>query len=164
MARERGQRKKTGLGWLWLVLIAIGLFSELAENTDIRRAFLRLRFWLLRNGVEGETLFALVAGVAVIAIVLSLSAALRARTRAGGQKKERAPAAAVRSAAAQPRAPLHRDFPTPEAHCVVCDNTGEDHFARDRAQRIQQLDDWLKIGLIDRAEYQVLKQRFERDL
>ena len=39
----------------------------------------------------------------------------------------------------------------PDAACVVCDNTGEDHFAHDKAQRIAQLDDFLKNGIIDKA-------------
>ena len=40
---------------------------------------------------------------------------------------------------------------------------GEDHFQRDRRNRISQLDDWLKSGLIDRDEYKNLKRRYERD-
>ena len=54
-------------------------------------------------------------------------------------------------------------FPKPDAYCVTCENTGEDHFVRDRNRRIAQLDEWLKNGLIDREEYRVLKYRFERD-
>ena len=57
----------------------------------------------------------------------------------------------------------HREFSAPEAYCVVCENTGEDHLAFDRAQRLRQLDDWLKNGLIDRAEYRVLKETFEKN-
>ena len=43
------------------------------------------------------------------------------------------------------------------------DAQGEDHFQRDRRNRISQLDDWLKSGLIDRDEYKTLKRRYERD-
>ncbi len=43
------------------------------------------------------------------------------------------------------------------------DAQGEDHFQRDRRNRISQLDDWLKSGLIDKKEYNVLKKRYERD-
>ena len=53
---------------------------------------------------------------------------------------------------------------SPDAPCVVCEHTGEDHLARDKQNRIRQLDDWLKSGLIDRAEYAVLKDRYERDM
>ena len=58
----------------------------------------------------------------------------------------------------------HRDFSAPEAPCIVCEQTGEDHFQRDKARRLAQLDDWLKIGLIDREEYRVLKDRYERGI
>ena len=53
------------------------------------------------------------------------------------------------------------EFPEPEAHCVVCENTGEDHFEHDRQGRIRQLDEWLKNGLIDREEYRELKKRYQ---
>ena len=58
----------------------------------------------------------------------------------------------------------HRDFSAPEAPCIVCEQTGEDHFQRDKARRLAQLDDWLKIGLIDRDEYRVLKDRYQRGI
>ena len=60
------------------------------------------------------------------------------------------------------RHPLSPDMP--DAACVVCDNTGEDHFAHDRAQRIAQLDTFLKNGIIDKAEYRTLRERYERGL
>ena len=58
----------------------------------------------------------------------------------------------------------HRDFSAPEAACIVCEQTGEDHVQRDKVRRLAQLEDWLKIGLIDRAEYRVLKDRYERGI
>ena len=58
----------------------------------------------------------------------------------------------------------HRQFSAPEAPCIVCENTGDDHFQRDKARRIAQLDDWLKNGLIDRDEYRVMKDRYERGI
>ena len=39
----------------------------------------------------------------------------------------------------------------------------EDHFQRDKRNRMNQLDDWLKIGLIDRKEYHQLKRRYQED-
>ena len=61
-----------------------------------------------------------------------------------------------------PRHPLPPDMP--DAACIVCDNTGEDHFAHDRAQRIAQLDAFLKNGIIDKSEYRALRERYERGL
>ena len=67
------------------------------------------------------------------------------------------------SAAQAPRS-AKRDFSAPEAPCIVCEQTGEDHFQRDKVRRIAQLDDWLKNGLIDRSEYLVLKDRYQRGI
>ena len=71
-----------------------------------------------------------------------------------------------RMAQAQRSVPPRRSMPPdmPDAACVVCDNTGEDHFAHDKAQRIAQLDDFLKNGIIDKAEYRTLRERYERGL
>ena len=46
----------------------------------------------------------------------------------------------------------------------LCEQTGEDHFQRDKARRIAQLDIWLKNGIIGREEYRVLKDRYERGI
>ena len=72
-----------------------------------------------------------------------------------------------RQDAPQRGVPPQRSMPPPDmpdAACVVCDNTGEDHFAHDKAQRIAQLDDFLKNGIIDKAEYRTLRERYERGL
>lgn len=68
--------------------------------------------------------------------------------------------------APQRSVPPRRSMPPdmPDAACVVCDNTGEDHFAHDKAQRIAQLDTFLKNGIIDKAEYRTLRERYERGL
>ncbi len=68
------------------------------------------------------------------------------------------PAASAAARSAQ------RDFRAPEAPCIVCEQTGEDHFQRDKARRIAQLDDWLKNGIIDREEYRVMKDRYQRGI
>lgn len=74
--------------------------------------------------------------------------------------------ASPRQDAPQSSVPPRRSMPPdmPDAACVVCDNTGEDHFAHDKAQRIAQLDDFLKNGIIDKAEYRTLRERYERGL
>ena len=73
------------------------------------------------------------------------------------------PKGAPQRSAAPPRRPMPPPD-VPDAACVVCDNTGEDHFAHDKAQRIAQLDDFLKNGIIDKAEYRTLRDRYERGL
>lgn len=68
------------------------------------------------------------------------------------------------SAKEKPEDPRMKSFTTPDAPCIVCENTGEDHLQRDKANRIRQLDEWLKIGLIEREEYKILKDRYQRDI
>ena len=43
------------------------------------------------------------------------------------------------------------------------DLSREDHFQRDRAKRMAQLDEWLKSGIIDRKEYNELKKRYKKE-
>ena len=116
---------------------------------------------IARNGVPSGG-FGLLVPIVVFMILLSaVKAILAYRKKKTDARGQSGPAPSASSA--KPAARLHSDFPQPEAHCVVCENTGDDHFAHDREQRIKQLDEWLKNGLIDRKEYQVLKARFERD-
>ena len=44
------------------------------------------------------------------------------------------------------------------------DTQNEDHFQRDRRNRIAELDVWLKNGLIDRKEYNELKSRYSKEV
>ena len=154
--RSRETRKKNKVaGWVWAVVLAGGLLSQAAENLDtgaVRRALFRLPYQ------AGPVLIPLVMVVVVAAAALLVLRAVK-RQREGTDTKEGRSSAAVR----RPD-PRTQSFTRPEPSCIVCDHTGEDHFQRDKAQRIRQLDDWLKNGLIDRAEYKVLKARFERDL
>ena len=43
---------------------------------------------------------------------------------------------------------------------IVFDYSGEDNFQHDKRSRMEQLDEWLKNGLIDRKEYNELKRRY----
>ena len=123
------------------------------------------------------------AGVYAFIVIIWVLSRIITKSKKGGAKsasKSAAPQAAQRQT---PSVELHRpvpsmkrppvsaasrsakrDFRAPEAPCIVCEQTGEDHFQRDKARRIAQLEDWLKIGLIDRAEYRVLKDRYERGI
>ena len=84
--------------------------------------------------------------------------------RRGGYAGKTEPRIRKREQTVRWKDPRTESFTKPEAPCIVYEQTGEDHFARDKQNRIRQLDEWLKNGLIDRAEYAVLKSRYERDL
>ncbi len=172
MANERKQKKKSG-GWWWLIFVAIALISKAAENGNFRRFWMRMgngsfrRLWLqfrlllLRNGIRVDPALLLAAALVIVLVVVSAG---RAAAKRRAEETDRRPASARTSAAVQRKDPRSKSFERPEPYCLVCDHTGEDHFQHDKVQRIRQLEEWLKNGLIDREEYKVLKARFERDL
>lgn len=122
--------------------------------------------------------------IVLILVFWVLPAIIKKVKDKGGDKQKKGSAAATPSSAPRqsPSVEMHRpapamkrqtpsvapsakrDFSAPEAPCIVCEQTGDDHFQRDKARRIAQLDDWLKNGLIDREEYRVLKDRYERGI
>lgn len=156
MANERKLKKKSG-GWWWPIFVVIALISQAGESIDFRRLWLRFRVSLLRKGITVEPIWLLAAAAAVLVLVIVVVG--RAAAQRHAAVSDRRPSAAV-----QRRDPRTKSFERPEPYCLVCDHTGEDHFQHDKAQRIRQLDEWLKNGLIDREEYKVLRSRFERDL
>ena len=129
--------------------------------------------------MEARSLFIVIVFIIVALIKVSAQKAARRGVKTIGKKLEKngermaqaqdAPfrPAPPKSAAQRFAAPPRRNAPppdVPDAACVVCDNTGEDHFAHDKAQRIAQLDDFHKNGIIDKAEYRPLRDRYERGL
>ena len=133
--------------------------------------------------MEGRSVFAVVVLIVFAVVKYVARNAKKWQTPSGTTLEEQLQKRDERMEAAQnaplrPTPPQHgapqRAFPPrravppppdmPDAACVVCDNTGEDHFAHDRAQRIAQLDDFLKNGIIDKAEYRKLRERYERGL
>ena len=116
--------------------------------------------------MEARSLFIVIVFIIVALIKVSAQKAARRGVKTigkelgkNGERMAQAQDAPQRSA---PRRSMPPDMP--DAACVVCDNTGEDHFAHDKAQRIAQLDDFLKNGIIDKAEYRTLRERYERGL
>ena len=168
---NQNQKKKKGGGFGALIVILLMLvvprIMEALENGDLRHVRRQMQFWLLRNGIDPELLPVLIAAavIIVVAFFIVVSGISKLRSKASAGDRMRTNSSAGRTSAAKNRPdPRSRSFVPPEPSCIVCDHTGEDHFLRDKAQRIAQLDEWLKNGLIDRAEYRVLKDRYERDL
>ncbi len=129
--------------------------------------------------MEARSLFIVIVFIIVALIKVSAQKAARRGVKTIGKELEKKgermaqaqdapfrpapPKGAPQRSAAPPRRPMPPPD-MPDAACVVCDNTGEDHFAHDKAQRIAQLDDFLKNGIIDKAEYRTLRERYERGL
>lgn len=117
--------------------------------------------------MEARSLFIVIVFIIVALIKVSAQKAARRGVKTIGKELEKngermAQAQDAPFRPAPPRRPMPPDMP--DAACVVCDNTGEDHFAHDKAQRIAQLDTFLKNGIIDKAEYRTLRDRYERGL
>ena len=152
---ERNDKKKKGGGFgAWIVIAAIMLLVNLIGEAS-------------EGELPPQAVAAIVPGIVILAAVI---AAVKLMKKTAGKRESQSHERAQTGAAkAQPSIRLHSTHPAvsrqsysaPDPYCVVCDQTGEDHFARDRAQRIAQLDEWLKNGLIDKAEYRELKQRYE---
>ena len=163
------KKKGGGAGALVVILLMLALprIMEALESGGFRQLFRRIQFWLFRNGIDPELLPVLIAAavIIVVAFFLVISVISKMKAKEPGSDRVRTNSSAGGTTAAKNRPdPRTRSFVPPEPSCIVCDHTGEDHFLRDKAQRIAQLDEWLKNGLIDREEYRVLKDRYERDL
>ena len=115
----------------------------------------------LSEGFDSEVIGPIV-GLAIIGVLVTIGIKIALASPGTARKNAGAFTAVQHMKRHEPKVEIHRDFPEPEAHCVVCENTGENHFDRDRQMRLQQLDDWLKNGLIKREEYAVLKKKFEQ--
>ena len=100
---------------------------------------------------SGEELPVVLSALALVLVITGVVLVIRKAKKAKPEPR-------------RPEDPRMETFTKPDAPCIVCDHTGEDHLERDKRNRIRQLDDWLKSGLIDRKEYAVLKDRFERDM
>lgn len=163
-----GKKKKSsgGLGILVVLLIWFVLPRVLSALDDpdlarnFRRLWMRLRFQALDLGIDPDLLPVIIAAVVIVIVALILAAARKAAV----STKTNNTTAGRTSAAKNRPDPRSRSFTPPEPSCIVCDHTGEDHFVHDKQQRIAQLDEWLRNGLIDREEYRVLKDRYQRDL
>ena len=162
------QKKKKGGGGFFLIFLLIVILPRLfeaLESSDFRYAFWKLRRWLMLKGIDPQLLPVIITAALVLIVVLIVFSSARKKAAEGGSVRAQTNSFGGRTSAAKGRPdPRSRSFTPPEPSCIVCDHTGEDHFVRDKAQRIAQLDEWLKNGLIDRSEYRVLKDRFERDL
>ena len=159
--RQNQTKTKSKKGSGWGIFILLFGYALLRNGEGLSHLYRRARFALLRHDIRIDPIFLLVLGIAVVVALLFLAAKTAARRAETGEGNR---SAGRTSAAVQRRDPRSKSFTQPDPYCVVCDHTGEDHFQRDKAQRIRQLDEWLKSGLIDRSEYRVLRDRYERDL
>ena len=154
MNRKNNPQRKSPVAAVIAVLLVLGAFAG--------------------NDLDWEVLAFVIPVILVIAVLaVCFRVLLRkkgaGRTGSDGQKdshlhRPEEHSRSVQAFATRRPDPRNKSFVKPDAPCIVCENTGEDHLERDKQNRIRQLDDWLKSGLIDRKEYHVLKERYQRDL
>ena len=166
--KNKKKKKSGGLGVWILILIGYVLYS-LWDNPSFQQQIrpLRMRllqFWFflsLRTGIPIQTLQIMAAAILVL-LIAGIAAAVKKGKKSKAERKDPVPGRT--SAAVRRSDPRSASFTKPEPYCAVHAHSGEDHLAYDRAQRLAQLDEWLKIGLIERDEYRILKDRYQRDL
>ena len=88
--------------------------------------------------------------VSVLVVFLVLTSGKRKKTKKQASRTGRQNSSARTSPARQ--------------HVQVTDRQALSSPDYDRQRRLRGLDGWLKSGLIDRSEYLVLKERYEKDL
>ena len=181
---SKGKSKKgsaVGFG-TWLVILVIILLRSFSNNVSsaefsrfqrqllmtIRRIEVRLGLGQLAYRLRMEIGFDPLPWIALILVIVLISVLVKALKRGKTVREDAVPSFSRSSgrvsAATQRPDPRAKSFSNPDPYCLVCDQTGDDHFRHDKAQRIKQLDEWLKNGLIDREEYRVMKNRYEHDL
>ncbi|MBR4579387.1 MAG: hypothetical protein IKO22_07265 [Oscillospiraceae bacterium] len=124
---------------------------------------------LMEELPRGSGMAALIPLIAAVVIIASIFTVVRTAAKKAAAGKSTAPRPAMNPAvrsAAHPvsRTPARANLSGPDAYCLVCDQTGVDHFERDRQRRLRQLDYWLSIGLIERKEYNLLREKYSRDV
>ena len=89
--------------------------------------------------------------VVALIVVITLAAVKKAASRAGTQERSVRPAAAP--AARRASVFAHPGEQEEAIHCA---------HVRGKQKYIEQLDSYLKNGIIDKAEYRVLRERYEK--
>ena len=158
--RERdGKKKNSGAGWI-IAAIVVFLFNVIGESGDI----------------SGEDLVPVLMIVFIIAaIIFAVYAGIKAAKKyAAGFSSVKKPAG---FSAERIKASFTREEKNPELFSrssapsrqegkprYYDENAAAANFERDRQRRLAQLEVFLKNGIIDRDEYRVLHDRYERNI
>ena len=150
--RENRERKRgTGKnGWVGLAVIAVAFLINLLES----------------NEIHAVGLFAVLI-VVTAAVIFAVFFVMGLKKASGTKKTAGSPTAAKvgdtrraeirhETRTGTPQRPVY----TPSAGYE--ENATAANFERDRQRRLNQLQDFLKNGIIDKDEYQVLLSRYEK--
>ena len=144
---KKQQKKGGGLtgAIIWLLILAVGA--------------------AVRNGADSRTVIVYLVPIAIVVVIVAISTALNKKM----QKNGRTSAAPTRTQAARSYSPevaprreaARREATRPEPTQVYNDPGDNSDTDRDRQRRRQQLDAFLRNGIIDRKEYMALLRRHE---
>ena len=112
-----------------------------------------LAFLLLRSTRGDPQKLAVIAPLIVLFCVIAVISAARKKGGAKPAAKRSAQPAPARAGGAVPRAGRRGDEAEEAVRC---------HHSSGKQKYIEQLDGYLSAGLIDRDEYRVLKERYEK--
>lgn len=138
MGRKNHRSNKSGSAILPAVLAVIFIMNAMAGDLD------------------GATM-SLLAAIAVLAGIIALMVLMvKISNRPGGVKK---------ILPGKSREKSVEDMPLSSAgsrsSAVYNPRSAEELFLRDKQKRLEQLDVFLKNGIVDKAEYELLKKRYE---
>lgn len=145
--RKRGSGKN---GWVGLAVIAVAFLINLLESSEIRAV-----------GLFAVLIVVTAVVIFVVFFVKGLKKVSANKNTTSGiaaGKMEDTHRAAIRREA-QPETP-QRPVYSPGA--VYDENAAAANFERDRQRRLDQLQGFLKNGIIDKDEYQVLLSQYEK--
>ena len=139
---SRNRKNKGKSSWGGLIAIAIVFLVNIASS-----------------GAGAELLAVLIVLAAVIAIVLAFVFIVKKALGAG-----KIDAAKITSYLNREEQGEERTFVRREPVTASYDeNAQENNFHRDRAKRLAQLDVFLKNGIIEKEEYNILKSRYLKE-
>ncbi len=142
---EKDRKKNKGSGGLgavvWIIIMLAGI--------------------VVRNG--GDSAGPVIAFLIPLAVVVVLVAAMKAAKKKNAAGASPRSADSLRSApSARTQAPDPTRVIRPAVPLELPEDYGSSDTDRDRMRRRQQLDAFLKNGIIDRKEYRALLERHER--
>ena len=151
--KQTGNKHRgSGSGKFWG--IAVYLFALILINIG-------------KSGVGNRAVFGVlvtfIIAFAAVAIVAKQSRTAIAKKKEGEKNPSfSARPITQRQAVQPPSRPLDSATPRPAPTRVYSEGIQEENEIRDRERRLRQLDDFYKNGIIDKEEYRVLRQRYEK--
>ena len=136
--QNNNNNKKKGKGYLAPAVILFALLSVIGEIGEMERP---------------EALIAVIVGAVILVVILATVSAVK---KHGGKTETAARRSAPARSAARPAArstPRGAERAEEAVHC---------HHSTGKQKYLEQLDSFLANGIIDKAEYRLMKERYSK--